>query len=166
MLSTDVFHIYRAWPKGKKARKVYNYFTSYMTAQLNQVAEYGYWPHYRRQAAHLGIPFDEFTADLSAMESSRHMIREWRVRCVNSVPVQALPNKWAGFLRLNAYPGMRTKAFALRVEAERQTGLERSVFPKARITSDGKLMHASDKAVASKCGRSRMIERRRMKKKR
>lgn len=145
LLSTNVFHIYRRWPKGEEAKTVFDYFTWYITAQLNNVAEHGYWPHYRRQAADSGIPFDGFTVDLGAMESPRHMIREWRVTCVNGVPVQAQPDKWVGFFMLGAYPDLRTKAFALRVEAERQTGLERVLFPRAHVTSDGKIVRYQSK---------------------
>jgi hypothetical protein len=149
LLCTSNFRIYRMWPKEEKAREVFDYFTSYMTARLNDVAEHGYWPHYRLQAAHSGIPFNEFTTDLSLLEPPRQMIQEWRVTCVDSIPVQARPERWAGFEILDIYPDVRTKAFALRVEAERRTGIERALLPAARITSDGILMCASREVAAT-----------------
>jgi hypothetical protein len=53
----------------------------------NDVAEHGYWPHYRRQAAHAGIPFNDFIPDLSLLKSPRQMIQEWRYTCVNGIPI-------------------------------------------------------------------------------
>jgi hypothetical protein len=149
LLCTSNFRIYRMWPKEEKAREVFDYFASYMTARLNDVAEHGYWPHYRLQAAQAEIPFNEFTTDLDLLEPTRQMIQEWRVTCVNGIPVQARPERWAGFEILDIYPDVRTKAFALRVEAERRTGIERALFPAARITSDGILMCASRKSAAT-----------------
>lgn len=135
------------WPEGEEARKAYIYFTSYMTEHLNLVAEYGYWPHYRRQAISAGIPFDESTIDLSLMEPPRHMIQKWRVAYMNDVPVSAMPVVWAAFSPLSVYPDARTEAFALREAARRQNNLDRAISPGAPITSDGKIMCVSDRVV-------------------
>lgn len=129
LFTSDVFHIYRMRPEGEEARRAYSYFTSYMTQHLNLVAEHGYWPHYRRQAISAGIPFNEFTTDLSTMEPPRHMIQRWRVTCINDIPVQAAPDVWVAFSPLKVYPDVRTKAFALRLEAGRQSSLDRAIPP-------------------------------------
>jgi hypothetical protein len=50
---------------------------------------------------------------------------------------------------LDTYPDVRTRAFALRVEADCRTGIERALVPGARMASDGKLMCASTKPTDS-----------------
>lgn len=146
LLSTKSFTIHRRWPKDDVAREVYNYFTSYMTTVFNSVAEFGNWPHYKRQTAQAGLCFDAFRTDLDNLEPPRNMINEWRVHYVSEAAVRAQPEKWASFPKLTTYPDLETKAFALRVEAARKIGIERSIFLYACITNDGKVMSLSDVA--------------------
>jgi hypothetical protein len=127
LLTTNDIHVCRSWDENEEGIAVYNFFVQYMDMQLDNVLRYGDWPHYVRQARKAGKDLYAPDFDLRELEVPRNMVRFWRIKWQEDVPVAAEPETWAAYPVLAVYPNKEAEAFGRRIGAERgnRPGVER-----------------------------------------
>jgi hypothetical protein len=121
-MTTNDIQVDRSWKGHEKGRIIYDFFVKYMDMHLNNVLDFGFWPHYVRQAQKAGKDPYALSYDPHELEVPRNMVRTWRVRWRRNVPVSAEPETWSAFPILWMYPDKEAEAFGRRIDAERGHG--------------------------------------------
>jgi hypothetical protein len=122
LMTTNDIQVSRSWNGNKEGMTVYNFFVQYMDMHLKNVLEFGFWPHYVRQARKAGKDLYAPDYDVSELEVPRIIVKSWRVRWQKNVPVMAEAETWLAFPFLVVYPNEKTEAFGRRIGAERGRG--------------------------------------------
>ncbi|SMR62872.1 unnamed protein product [Zymoseptoria tritici ST99CH_3D1] len=126
--------------------KAFNCLKSFMCAAINDVALYGNFPHYRRQALHMGQTVTSRGLRLRDTVPPRHMVYEWRLTYDEEEtldnrgrPISAKAEQWRCFEKLKSYPDSESKALALRIGTERTRDFSVAVIQDLLDTKMGQL---------------------------
>jgi hypothetical protein len=139
LMTCTSFAMYRTWSSDPESIKVYDYFTRYMRALLNEVALMGNFPFYARQANQKLTNLHSEGFKIGEAIPPRNMVKKWRVRTVDHQPVSAVAETWSAFAALKVYPESRAKTFAMRLGIERTRTSELAAIQDAIDRSTGEI---------------------------
>jgi hypothetical protein len=139
LLTCTSFAMYRTWSSDPESTKVYDYFTRYMRALLNEVALMGNFPFYARQANEKLTNLHSGAFKIGEAVPPRNMVKKWRVKTVNHQPVSDVAETWSAFAPLKVYPESRAKTFAMRLGIARTRPYELAAVQEAVDKFMGKI---------------------------
>jgi hypothetical protein len=125
------FVMYRTWSKDDESMRVYDFFTAYMRALLNEVALMGNFPFYARQANQQLTNLHSENFEIEYALPPRNMVTSWRVTYEQNKPVKAFAETWSNFTPLISYPEARAKTFAMRLGIARTRPTELAAVQEA-----------------------------------